>query len=89
VDFGYLNIELKSRVGILKKSKKRKKNDKKFLKRGKKERKEEKLKKMMQKDVQFVVCFQNRAFSRCIGRIDYCAGSNWWWRLVKMLKWVR
>ena len=30
-------------------------------KRGKKERKEEKLKKKMQKDVQFAVCFQNRA----------------------------
>jgi len=29
-------------------------------KRGKKERKEEKLKKMMQKDVHFEVCFQNR-----------------------------
>jgi len=29
-------------------------------KRGKKERNEEKLKKMMQKVVQFAVCFQNR-----------------------------
>jgi len=37
-------------------------------KRGKKERNEEKLKKMMQKDVQFAVCFQNRAFSRLVGR---------------------
>jgi len=30
-------------------------------KRGKKEKNEEKLKKKMQKDVQFTVCFQNRA----------------------------
>jgi len=30
-------------------------------KRGKKERKDEKLKKMMQKDVLWAVCFQNRA----------------------------
>jgi len=30
-------------------------------KRGKKERKDEKLKKMMQKVVQFTMCFQNRA----------------------------
>jgi len=37
-------------------------------KRGKKEKKEEKLKKMMQKDVQFAVCFQNRAFSWFLGR---------------------
>jgi len=32
-------------------------------KRGKKERKDEKLKKMMQKDVQNALCFQNRAIS--------------------------
>ena len=30
-------------------------------KRGKKEKNEEKLKKMMQKDVLFAMCFQNRA----------------------------
>jgi len=36
---GTFDIGLKSRVGILKKTKKRKKNDKKFLKRGKKEEK--------------------------------------------------
>jgi len=32
-------------------------------KKGEKERNEEKMKKMMQKDVQFAVCFQNRTFS--------------------------
>ena len=52
---GSLDIEPKSRVDILKKSKKRKKNDKKFLKAKKKERKEEKLKKKMQKDVLYCV----------------------------------
>jgi len=34
-------------------------------KRGKKERNDEKLKKMLQKDVQFDVCFQNRTFFWC------------------------
>jgi|GEM_PF-6817670 len=48
---GTFIFELKSRVGILKKTKNRKKSYKKFLKAKKKERKEEKLKKMMQKDV--------------------------------------
>jgi hypothetical protein len=66
---GTLDFGLKSRVGIFKTSKKRKKNDKKFLKRGKKEKNEEKLKKTMQKVVQFALCFQNRAFSRCASRV--------------------
>jgi hypothetical protein len=64
--FGYkgtLDSGLKSRVGILKTSKKRKKSYKMTKKRGKKEKNEEKLKKMMQKDVHFAVCFQNQAIS--------------------------
>ena len=48
---GTFDSGLKSRVGILKKWKKRKKSYKMTKKRGKKEKKEEKLKKMMQKDV--------------------------------------
>jgi hypothetical protein len=58
---GTLDIELKSRVGILKTSKKRKKNNKKFLKGGKKEKNEEKLKKKMQKAPKITLCFKNRA----------------------------
>ena len=73
-----LIFELKSRVGILKTSKKRKKSDKKFLKRGKKERKEEKMKKMMQKVLQFAVCFQNRAFSQLVGRFAQAVVSGGW-----------
>jgi len=45
-------------------------------KRGKKEKNEEKMKKMMQKDVQFAVCFQNRAFSWRAGRIAHSVGSR-------------
>jgi len=44
-------------------------------KRGKKEKNEEKLKKMMQKDVLFAVCFQNRAFSWSLGLLtEWLAG---------------
>jgi len=73
---GTLDIELKSRLGIFKTSKKRKKNDKKFLKGKKKERKDEKLKKMMQKDVQITMCFQIRIFSQYLGLITCCVGSS-------------
>jgi len=47
-------------------------------KRGKKERKEEKLKKMMQKDVQFAVCFQNRAFCWRAGRFAQAVVGGGW-----------
>jgi len=44
-----------------------KEKTKKRTKSSKKEKNEKKLKKMMQKDVQFAVCFQNRAFSGSLG----------------------
>jgi len=55
-----LNIGLKLGVGWKKKTKNLKKSYKMAKKRGKKEKNEEKLKKMMQKDVLWAVCFQNR-----------------------------
>ena len=50
-----LIFELKMRLGILKKTKKRKKSYKMTKKRGKKERKDEKLKRMMQKDALYLL----------------------------------
>jgi len=48
------------------------------MKRGKKDRNEEKLKKKMQKDVEFAVCFHNRAFSWWFGLIaQVVAGGGW------------
>jgi len=67
---GTLDIELKSRVGVLKKSKKRKKTQQKFLKRGKKEKNEEKLKKMMQKDVLYCVADFNPFKNVKIGKVS-------------------
>ena len=52
---GTLIFEPKSRVGVLKKSKKRKKTYKMTKKRGKKEKNEEKLKKKLQNDTFYCV----------------------------------
>ena len=72
---GTINIEIKSRVRVLKKSKKRKKNVKKFLKRGKKETKRKKLKKKMQKNVLYCVADFNPFKDVKIG--SFRAGQIW------------